>query len=96
MDTTTQSVSPTRRGSTDWTDLASRESGGLEISLFWCASTDETKVTVVDRRSGEEFELPVEGADALAAFYHPFAFMARQGSSLSEADRDSLQLQLQR
>jgi hypothetical protein len=96
MDTTSHSVASSHRESTDWKDLASRESGGLEISLLWCAPTGQTKVTVNDRRSGEEFELPVKGGDALAAFYHPFAFMARPSVPAVEQQRDSHDLQLQR
>jgi hypothetical protein len=37
-------------------------------------------VAVEDERSGESFELAVDGADALSAFHHPFAYAYREGS----------------
>jgi hypothetical protein len=78
-----------------WTELASRGNDGLEISLLWCKSTDQVKVTVADSRCDEEFELDVAGADALAAFYHPFAFAAGRGVCFGDALRESHDLQLQ-
>ena len=79
----------------DWRELASRESDGLAVSLLWNAATDQVKVTVADSRLDHDFELHVAGADALAAFYHPFAFAAAEGMSFEFADRESLDLQPQ-
>jgi hypothetical protein len=53
------------------------------------------KVTVADSRLDHDFELNVRGADALAAFYHPFAFAAAEGMAFEFADRESLDLQPQ-
>ena len=39
------------------------------------------------RRLDDEFELDVAGADALAAFYHPFAFAAAEGLCLRRCRR---------
>jgi hypothetical protein len=78
-----------------WTELASRGNDGLEISLLWCKSTGQVKVTVADSRCDEEFELNVAGADALAAFHHPFAFAAGRGTHFVDALRESNDLQLQ-
>ena len=80
---------------TDWRELASRDTDGLEISLLWSKSADRVKVLVVDSRLEDEFQLDVAGADALAAFYHPFAFAAGQGLCFGDATDDSIDLQLQ-
>ena len=74
----------------DWSELALRETDGLVVSLHWSRSTNQVKVVVVDTKLEDWFELDVAGSDALAAFYHPFAFAAGRGL-LGEA----LDLQLQ-
>ena len=63
----------------DWRELATREGDGLEISLLWSRTADRVKVTVSDSRLDDEFELHVAGAEALAAFHHPFAYAAGRG-----------------
>jgi hypothetical protein len=77
----------------DWRELAARENDGLEVSLLWSKSADRVKVAVADAKLDEEFEFDVAGADALAAFYHPFAYAAARGLCFGEAARDSLDLQ---
>ena len=62
---------------------------GLEISLLWSKTTDRVKVAVADARLDEQFEFDVAGADALAAFYHPFAFAASRGLSFGDGLRMS-------
>ena len=66
----------------DWRELASRAGDGLEISLFWSRSANCVKVTVLDERLGEFFDLDVAAADALSAFYHPFAYVANTRRSM--------------
>jgi hypothetical protein len=78
----------------DWRELASRETGGLEVFLLWSKSADRVKVVLADSRLDEQFELDVAGADALAAFHHPFAFAAAEGMTF-DADRESIDLQPQ-
>ena len=78
-----------------WTELASRENDGLVVFLLWNAPTDRVKVTVSDARLDHDFELHIDGADALSAFYHPFAFAADEDLSFDAVDRDSADLQLQ-
>jgi len=82
-----------------WTELASRENDGLVVFLLWNPPTDRVKVTVSDARldsvTGGDFELHVDGADALSAFYHPFAFAASEGMAFELADRETADLQLQ-
>jgi hypothetical protein len=79
----------------DWTELASRDSDGLAVSLLWSPATDQVKVNVADSRLDHDFDLHIAGADALAAFHHPFAFAAAEGMTFEYADRESLDLQPQ-
>ena len=78
-----------------WKELAGRENEGLEISLLWNKSAERLKVAVADARLDDQFEFDVAGADALAAFYHPFAYAAGRGLGFACAMRDSLDLQPQ-
>jgi hypothetical protein len=80
---------------TEWSELASRENDGLAVSLLWNRATNDVKVTVADSRLDEEFELDVAGAEALAAFYHPFAYAADRGLGFGDALDASFDLQLQ-
>jgi hypothetical protein len=68
-----------------WSELAVRENDGLAVSLLWSRATDRVKVAVVDAHLDEQFELHVPGADALAAFHHPFAYAAGLGASIGDA-----------
>ncbi len=61
-------------GEGDWRELARREGDGLDITLLWSRSADRVKVTVLDQRFDTPFEIDIDGADALSAFEHPFAF----------------------
>jgi hypothetical protein len=82
-----------------WKELATRESDGLTVSLLWAPATDAVKVAVADSRLdsvfGGDFELHVDGADALSACYHPFAFAAAEGMAFDAVDREALDLQPQ-
>ena len=77
----------------DWRELAGREGDGLEISLLWSKAADRVKVTVADSRLDESFELDIAGAEALAAFHHPFAYAADRGLGFCDALRESHDLQ---
>lgn len=79
----------------DWRELASREGDGIEIALLWSKAADRVKVTVADSRLDEAFELDIAGADALAAFYHPFAYAAGRGFGFGDPLRESFDLQTQ-
>jgi hypothetical protein len=57
-----------------WTDLADRESDGLGVTLYWSKDSGRVKVVVDDAKLDESFELDVPRAEALSAFYHPFAY----------------------
>jgi len=77
----------------DWEELAIRTGDGLEISLLWSKSAERVKVTVHDQRVGVSFDLDVRAADALSAFYHPFAYVTGRGRFLEGAVPASLDLQ---
>jgi len=53
------------------------------------------KVAVADSRLDEKFELHVAGAEALAAFHHPFAYAAGRGIGFADPLRESFDLQTQ-
>ena len=57
-----------------WRELETRAGDGLEISLHWSKAADRVRITFVDQRFDESFDIEVDGADALCAFEHPFAF----------------------
>jgi hypothetical protein len=57
-------------------ELASRTSGGYEISLRWSREDDGLTVVVADPATEEVFELRARRDNALDVFYHPFAYMA--------------------
>ena len=86
--TTTQAATPV-----DWRELAQREGDGIEVRLLWSKSADRVKVTVTDSRFDEEFVLDVAGADALAAFNHPFAYLPSGALDALEADLIDLRQQ---
>ena len=71
---TTIDASPPASG--DWRELASRDNDGLEVSLLWSKSADRVRLVVADTRLEVDFELDVASAEALAAFYHPFSYLA--------------------
>ena len=69
----------------DWTELASRGTDGLAVSLLWSKATGRIRVTVADERFDEELDVHVPGAHALGAFYHPFAYAAVRGLDFGPA-----------
>ena len=79
----------------DWQELAGRANDGLEVSLLWSKSSGRLKVAVADAKLGDQFELEVADADALAAFHHPFAHASAHGRCLGRAMRESLDRQPQ-
>jgi hypothetical protein len=79
----------------DWRELAVRENDGLEISLLWNKLADRVKVAVADAKLEEQFEFDVAGADALTAFYHPFAYAPSPGFGSLEAECDPFYLRQQ-
>ena len=56
-------------------ELDYREGDGLEVALVWYPGRDVIAVKVLDTRTGERFEIPVDPASARDAFGHPFAYL---------------------
>ena len=71
-----------------WRELAGRVSDGVEIALLWSERDDRVKIAVADVRRGQRFEFGVAGAEALAAFHHPFAYAAARGLAFGRAGAD--------
>jgi hypothetical protein len=60
----------------DRRELAHRVADGIEVTLLWSKVADRITVAVLDTRYDEALEFDVDGADALAAFNHPYAYAA--------------------
>jgi len=73
MNTTTDTTSR-------FEELDYRENDGIEVSLLWSRIDDRLSVFVVDGKSDEQFELHVEGHEAMEVFRHPFAYAAGRAS----------------
>ena len=55
-------------------ELDHRHRDGLDVRLVWELPTNRVSVIVQDALSGESLAFEVAGADALAAFHHPYAY----------------------
>lgn len=73
------------------TELASRETNGITVRLFWSRSTNLVTVSVDDAANGDHFELILDEHDRpLDAFYHPFAHAAARGIEFRTSRRQLL------
>lgn len=54
-------------------ELARRVSGGIEVTLYWCAAGNSTSIELWQPASEERLAFAVPREHALDAFYHPFA-----------------------
>jgi hypothetical protein len=62
------------------TELMSRESNGITVTLLWARATNLVTVAVADEPSGEYFELVLsEDERPMEVFNHPFAHAAARG-----------------
>ena len=77
---------------TDWRELANRCEDGLEVRLWWSRSARRVQVTAADHRSGGHAVVDVDGANALEAFRHPFAYAGRGGRPHDPRRRGDLAL----
>jgi hypothetical protein len=57
-----------------WTELASRETEGLLVSLHWSSQDGDLKVAVADLRLRTRCEFTVAPDCALDAYHHPFLY----------------------
>jgi hypothetical protein len=65
------------------TELTSRESNGVTVTLLWSRSTNLVTVAVDDTLSDDYFELVLDEHDSpLDVFHHPFAHAAARGLDL--------------
>ena len=62
-------------------ELAQRLSGTLEVLLLWHPETDRLELVVRDTANKPGFRIEVAPADAIDAFYHPYAYAAQRGSA---------------
>ena len=60
-------------------ELDFRANDGLEVTLLWESETNRVTVSVFDSKTGDDFGIDVDPADALDAFQHPFAYAATRG-----------------
>lgn len=54
-------------------ELDRRTSDGIEVTLLWNSHTGRVSVAVEDARRDESLEFEVHPAQALTAFFHPYA-----------------------
>jgi hypothetical protein len=67
-------------------ELAFRASDGLEVALLWHPRNDILSVAVADTKTGESFELVLDGENPLDVFQHPYAYAAYRGLELGEPE----------
>jgi hypothetical protein len=66
------------------TELASRVSNGISVTLLWSRETNLVTVAVADEANGDFFELVLEEHEqALDVFHHPYAHAAARGVEFS-------------
>jgi len=57
-------------------ELATRASGGIEVTLYWNAADNSTTIEIWQPATEELLAFPVAPARALDAYYHPFAHLS--------------------
>jgi len=62
-------------------ELAQRLSGADEVLLLWHPESDRVELSVRNLATGAGCEIEIAPADAIDAFYHPFAYAATCGRS---------------
>jgi hypothetical protein len=60
-------------------ELDRRTNDGIDVRMLWAQGDDCVAIAVFDAKTGDAFEIRVEGAAALDAFNHPFAHAAVHG-----------------
>jgi hypothetical protein len=65
--------------STRTRELDHRSNDGLEVALHWQPATNRISVSVFDSKTGDDFDLEVDPAEAMDAFHHPYAYAASRG-----------------
>ena len=65
---------------TERRELAHRRNDGIEVTLFWSKASSRVTISVFHVRDATALEFEVDGADALDAFNHPYAYAASGGA----------------
>jgi hypothetical protein len=60
-------------------ELDFRSNDGLEVALRWQPETNQLSVSVYDSKTGDDFDIEVDPAEAIDAFHHPYAYAASRG-----------------
>jgi hypothetical protein len=60
-------------------ELDFRSNDGLEVALLWEPETNRVSISVYDSKTGDDFDIEVDPAEATDAFHHPYAYAARNG-----------------
>jgi hypothetical protein len=60
-------------------ELDFRSNDGLEVALLWQPETNQLSVSVYDSKTGDDFDIGVDPAEAIDAFHHPYAYAASRG-----------------
>jgi hypothetical protein len=70
-------------------ELDFRSTDGLEVALLWQPETNGIRVSVFDAKTGDDFDIDVDPADAMDAFHHPYAYAASRGVQFVAGTRTS-------
>lgn len=65
---------------TERRELAHRTDDGIDVTLFWSKASGRVAISVFHERSATTLEFEVDGAEALDAFNHPYAYAAAGGT----------------
>ena len=66
------------------TELAYRETDGIEVTLLWNRRSDRLTVSVLDARTGEFFELEAPRDKSLVVFHHPYSDAAHHSVTYTD------------
>jgi hypothetical protein len=67
-------------------ELASRVSGGLEITLFWDGRDNSISIDIRNASTDETTSFRVPPERALDAFHHPFAHLETSSNTIFNPD----------
>jgi hypothetical protein len=68
-------------------ELDRRRSDGIDVRLLWNQTDEQVVVAVFDAKTGDAFEIEVEGREALDAFHHPLRARGLSGHRLRQLNR---------
>ena len=71
------SLAPGKSAGAKTRELAQRLSGTDEVLLLWHSDSDRVELAVRNLATGAGCQIEVAPADAIDAFYHPFAYAGR-------------------